>query len=351
MDRDHLPITARERQALREQYRKGVNGRLRLRAHLLLFLAPGYAWAVSAGVRFWSTRTIARWKSRVESAGSSAVRGPAPPSTSRLGKWWSAGGAQGGRKWSPHDLGFLRTRWGCGVIVLVVLETDELEGSRETVRRWLPQAQSGWRRPRPVVGPRDPQRALKLQRLRQLLATLPAHAMAVCQAEGDLTPTPKLGARWLRRGRQAPVVTPGITEKRSLAGALNWRTGALRGTERLPQEGRRATRFLRPLEDWRRRLLGSRKIPVICDKARSHQCRAVQSYLQRWQPRLVLHFFPTYAPETNPIERLWWHLHEEITRCQRCQSLEELLDLVFAGLPNRAPFVVEDAVYSLPQAA
>jgi hypothetical protein len=36
MDGEHLRITARERQALLEQYRKGANERVRLRAHLLL---------------------------------------------------------------------------------------------------------------------------------------------------------------------------------------------------------------------------------------------------------------------------------------------------------------------------
>jgi hypothetical protein len=47
----HLRITARERQALVEQYRKGVNPRVRLRAHILLLLAQDYPWALIAGVK------------------------------------------------------------------------------------------------------------------------------------------------------------------------------------------------------------------------------------------------------------------------------------------------------------
>jgi putative transposase len=62
-------------------------------------------------------------------------------------------------------------------------------------------------------------------------------------------------------------------------------------------------------------------------------------------------YLPTHAPDANPIERVWWHLHEEITRWHRCHTLEELLDLVFAWLQKRARFTVEDAVYSLAQAA
>ncbi len=72
---------------------------------------------------------------------------------------------------------------------------------------------------------------------------------------------------------------------------------------------------------------------------------------QRWGHRIVLHFLPRYAPDTNPIERVWWRLPEAITRNHRCQAMEGLPDLVVAWLQNRAPLAVEDPVYTQPQAA
>jgi hypothetical protein len=156
-------------------------------------------------------------------------------------------------------------------MVLVVLETYELRVSQETVRRWLQKEQIVWRRPRPVVGPSDPQQEAKLQALRQLLARLPANDIAVFQDEVDVNTNPKIGAMWMRRGQQATVVTPGTNEKRYLAGSLNWRTGALILTEGLPQEGRTTALFLRHLDDLRRHLLCYRTIHVICDNARSHK--------------------------------------------------------------------------------
>jgi acetyl-CoA acetyltransferase len=71
----------------------------------------------------------------------------------------------------------------------------------------------------------------------------------------------------------------------------------------------------------------------------------------RWGHRLELHFLPTYSPETNPIERIWWHLHQEITRNHRCRSLDELIDLTFEWLEHRQPFAVEDQTYQLQPAA
>ena len=350
MDREHLRITARERQALLEQYRKGANERVRLRAHILLLLADGCSWALIVGVLFCSTRTIARWKQRVERDGISAALGT-PASTSQVGSWWSEVVAAWVLQSSPRDFGFLRSRWSCQVIVFVLLETYELRVGQETVRRWLQKEQIVWRRPCPVVGPSDPQKEAKLQALRQLLANLPTDEIAVFQDEVDVNTNPKIGAMWMRRGQQAKVVTPGTNEKRYLAGSLNWRTGALILTQGLPKEGRTTALFLRHLDDVRCHLLRYGKIHVICDNARSHKSQAVQKYLKRWGQRIVLHYLPISAPETNPIERIWWHLHEEITRCHRCQSMEELLDLVFAWLQKRTPFVVEREVYALAQAA
>lgn len=32
------------------------------------------------------------------------------------------------------------------------------------------------------------------------------------------------------------------------------------------------------------------------------------------------------APETNPLERVWWHLGEDLTRNRRCDLNDELKD-------------------------
>ena len=54
-----------------------------------------------------------------------------------------------------------------------------------------------------------------------------------------------------------------------------------------------------------------------------------------------LHLLPAYSPDCNPIERVWWHLHEAVTRNHQCGSMQELLDLTFTWLGERNPFEVE----------
>src|SRR3954452_24835196 len=45
--------------------------------------------------------------------------------------------------------------------------------------------------------------------------------------------------------------------------------------------------------------------------------------------RVKVHDLPKYTPDTKPIERVWWRLHEAVTRDHRCHTMEDLLDLTF----------------------
>ena len=178
-----------------------------------------------------------------------------------------------------------------------------------------------------MVGPTDPEYSVKLGRIKRLLRTLPADEVAVFQDEVDVHLNPKIGRAWMPVGQQATVETPGNNVKRHVAGSVVWRTGTLLVSE--PAKRRNAELFVAHLDDLRRRLRGFKRIHVICDNAPFHDCKRVSKYLDRWGHRIVVHFLPKYAPETNPIERVWWHLHEVITRNHRCRSIDELIDLTY----------------------
>src|SRR5262245_61678400 len=339
-----ISLSASERNTLLDYYRAGHDPQLRLRAHLILLLADGYSWALIAAVLYCSSATIARWQQRFTDGRVPALLG-APRGRPPLAAHWAALVVDWVGRLTPRAFGWLRSRWCCAVLALTLWQEHQVAVSRETVRRWLHRAAFVWRRPRPVLRPKDPLREAKLQALRQLLAGLPQDEVAVFEDEVDINTNPKLGSMWMRRGQQAEVETPGTNQKRYLAGSVNWRTGALIITEGPKRDGEL---FVRHLDELRRRLRRYQVIHVICDNGRFHKaarCRKVREYLGRWGHRVKLHYLPVYAPETNPIERLWWHLHEEVTRNHRCRTLEELLELTFAWLENRSPFEIEGSVY------
>jgi putative transposase len=347
-----IVLSFAQRKTLLEVYRRGTDPQVRLRAHALLLLADRRPWALIVAVLFTSTSTISRWRKRFLQGGCDAVL-----ETARSpGRRWQALLIAIVLRWvtcfGPTDFGFVRSRWTCETVALLLREERGVRVSRETVRRWLHQEGLVWRRPRPVLGPKDPQHASKLRKIRHLLAALPADETAVFEDEVDINTNPKIGSMWMRKGQQAEVVTPGNNVKRYLAGSLSWRTGELILSE--PGMRRNADLFLTHLDDLRRRYRRYRVIHVICDNAAFHhpqRCRKVREYLEKWGHRIVLHFLPTYAPQTNPIERVWWHLHEEITRNHRCPDIDSLLEMVFDWLDAGSCFEIETSIYDQKKAA
>lgn len=177
---------------------------------------------------------------------------------------------------TPADFGFVRSRWTCEAVAVVLRDDYRVRVSRETVRRRLRAAGLVYRRPRPVLGPKDPAYAYKLGKIRRLLRELPAGEVAVFQDEVDINTNPKIGSMWMRRGQQAAVVTPGNNVKRYLSGSLNWRTGELILTEGQPGQSRNTDLFLAHLDDLRFRLRCYRVIHVICDNAKPHLAARVR---------------------------------------------------------------------------
>lgn len=346
--KDCITLTPQERTTLLDYLRQAPRPELRQRAHILLLLADGFTWATIAAVLYCSTRTIDRWQKRFQQGRVPALLGHPRGAPPRLARHWADLAVGWVTAQTPRAFGLVRSRWCCALVARLLGQLHRVVVSRETVRRWLRQAELVWRRPRPVLPRRDPDREAVLQRLRELLLGLPDDETAVFEDEVDVNLNPDIGGMWMRRGQQAEVATPGDNRKCYLAGSLHWRTGQLLETWGPKRDG---PLFVAHLHALRRRLRRYKKIHVICDNAWFHtDCWPVWEFVQRHGDRVVLHFLPKYAPECNPIERVWWHLREEITRNHSCQTLEELVDLVCHWLADRKVFPVEDQEYQLEQA-
>jgi putative transposase len=343
-----VTLDARQRQALLDRYRKAPDPDVRFRAHILLLLADGHTWETITALLFCSSRTIDRWVKRFHEEGVEGVAGHKPgrrfrfdPACMAVVLYWVINKL-------PGDFGFLRSRWTCGTLALLLWSRHGLDVSAETVRRWLHRGEMVYRRPRPTVGSRDEEREARLAAIRELLAGLPPDETVVWEDEADINTNPEIGRMWMRRGQQAKIPTPGTNQKRYVAGSIHWRTGtvfATRGRKR--DEGL----FLAHLEDLRHRLRRYRKIHVICDCAGFHHSDAVRAYLAEYRDRIELEMLPTYSPDANPMERIWWLVREHITRNHRCHDPEELTAMVLAYLESEGPFRLEDEEYKIPRAA
>ena len=343
-----LDLTADQRTRLLDLYRGCPDPEVRSRSPILLLLGDGHTWVTVATLLYCSSRTIDRWVKRFHAEGVEGVAGHRPGRRPRLDPSWIKLAVEWVTEKAPRDFGFLRSRWSCEAVSVLLRRLHRVQVGRETVRRWLRQADLVYRRPRPVLGPKDPERQERLDFLRKLLDGLPDNETAVFQDEVDINTNPKIGSMWMVRGQQAKVETPGNNEKRYLSGSIDWRTGRVLTTQGKPKQGRNTALFLAHLDDLRSQLGGYKKVHVICDRAKCHTSDDVAVYLWDHRDRIDIHLLPSYSPDCNPIERVWWHLHEAVTRNHQCKTMQELLDLTFAWLDERNPFKVEGlSVYQL----
>jgi transposase len=236
-----IGLTIADRHALLSLYRSDPDPQVRHRAHILLLLGDGHPWALIVAVLYTSPTTVARWKARFDRGGIDEVFGR---KRGRPRTWvhrWAWLVVQWVLTMSPSSFRFARSRWSCGTVAVILQEDYGVRVGRETVRLWLRGAGLVWRRPRPVLRLKDPDRERKLRVLRAMLGRLPADETAVFMDEVDVNLNPKVGAMWMRRGKQAIVETPGDNEKRVLAGSIHWRTGRVILTEgRRGKGGRRS---------------------------------------------------------------------------------------------------------------
>jgi transposase len=140
-----------QRETLLNVYHKTTDPPIRLRAHVPLLSAHGYARSPIAAMLYTGTHTIRRWKHRFEREGLDNVL------ETRRGRplvflyWWATLVGRWVTQKTPRDFGFLRSRWSCATVVLLLWEVHRVRVSAETVRRWLHREQIVWRRPRPVA--------------------------------------------------------------------------------------------------------------------------------------------------------------------------------------------------------
>jgi putative transposase len=237
---------------------------------------------------------------------------------------------------SPTSHGWLRSRWSCKLLAVELFKERTALVSRETVRRVLHRLGFRWRRPRPIPPEKDSedQREQKRRRLEDVLSMV-KEAGSFFQDETRLKTNPKVGFCWMRKGKQRPLRTPGTNRKVWISGALNFRTGSFHWVR---GERKNDELFIKLLDQLRRTYRCHRQLHLATDNDSSHTSKRVEKYVEDSGGRIRLHPLPSWSPESNPVELVWWSLHEAVSRNQECSELDDLVELAEGYFKERQPF-------------
>jgi putative transposase len=236
----------------------------------------------------------------------------------------------------PSAYGWCRTRWSCATLAAQLQVHRRVAVSADRLRRWLHQLGWVWKRAKLVARDDDPERTAKLARIRFHVESLARRATLVFADELDIHRLPKVGYQWMPKGEPLEVVTPGVNQKRYLAGALDHLTGRVvscigeRKTAGLFLELLKALDAAYPVTSYQR-------LYVVVDNFGIHKAKAVAAWLAQHQ-RIELLWLPTYCPKANPIERVFWEVHDKSARNHRRKQIGQLVEDVEQHLQVNGPW-------------
>jgi transposase len=331
-----IDIPDDEQEQLLFELRRARYGYL-LALHILLLCAAGYSPTEIARVLFCSRSSVYRVV-RAYRAGSLAlitdtVQPPRRASslTPSLRRSLLAL-----LKRAPSAFGWCRTRWSCATLTAQIKVQRGIEVSAATTRRWLHHLGWVWKRAKLVARDDDAERIAKLARIRFCIENLARQAALVFADELDIHLLPKVGYQWMAKGEVVEIVTPGQNQKRYLAGALDHLTGEVvscigqRKTAALFVELLKALDEAYPAARYQR-------LYVVVDNFRIHKAKVVTRWLAMHR-RFELLYLPTYCPKANPIERVFWEVHDKCTRNHRRKQIGQLVGDVKQHLQVNGPW-------------
>ena len=99
------------------------------------------------------------------------------------------------------------------------------------------------------------------------------------------------------------IPTPSKRERVTMIGALNLRSKKIywKSTDR--GNAQNFIQFLHQLQ----KVHSGKQLHLILDNSSVHRNRKMREFLLS-HPEIHLHFLPTYSPEYNPVEKIWWWL-------------------------------------------
>jgi transposase len=307
-----------------------------LTLHILLLCAAGYTPTQIATVLFCSRSSVYR---AVKAYRAGALDGLTETVSSHCAGSWTPSlrrSLLALLKRTPAAYGWCRTRWSCATLAAQMQVQRSVAVSAATLRRWLHELGWVWKRAKLVARDDDPERIAKLARIRFCVENLTRRAALVFADELDIHLLPKVGYQWMPKGESVEIITPGVNQKRYLAGALDHLSGRM-----ISCIGERKTAglFLALLKalDVAYPTTAYSHLYIVVDNFGIHKAKVVAEWMAAHR-RMKLLFLPTYCPKANPIERVFWEVHDKCTRNHRRKQVGQLVDDVERHMKVNGPW-------------
>lgn len=332
---DPITLTPQDYKRLRLQARRSL-GRVAERIHYVLLFSRGYTLEQIAHLYEVDPRTVSTWLERYHQHGMEGLDDL--PRSGRPRKLSVVARLEAERclDHSPTEQGWERTTWTRRLLRLHLRERLGCVLSLSSVVRLIMLAGFVWRRPKLTLKESDPQAQARQEAIDQAIAEHP-QAPRYYEDECDIHQLPTLRGQYQRRGQQKEIPTPGNNKKQPVFGFLNVLTGEWHYwmTAR-----KRSVEFVSCLHELYQ-LHPQGPILLFVDNASIHKSKLTLRWLAN-HPRLKVCYLPAYSGhQTNPVEKVWWALKDEVCANHLYASLEAVQDAIVGFFARFRP---EDAL-------
>ncbi|HML23369.1 MAG TPA: IS630 family transposase [Aggregatilinea sp.] len=224
---------------------------------------------------------------------------------------------------APYHLGLERSRWWLDGLRQVVswLRSCSLPGVYQILKR----LGVCYKRGRQTLHSPDPEYDRKLAEIQAACTqarTEPERFVVLYEDELTYYQHPSVANAYARRGSKDPTAPLGLhaNARRRIAGSLDIVTGRLIAAQRSRFPRRALLAYYRTIEA---AYPDAEHITLVQDNWPVHRHPDVIQALQ--DSRISLLFLPTYAPWTNPVEKVWAALYREVLHLHDCT--DDRLDL------------------------
>ena len=128
---------------------------------------------------------------------------------------------------------------------------------------------------------------------------------------------------WIRKGRRVEIPTGASQKRMNLLGALNLESMTLNRKAYLTLNAESVIDFLAFLLV----TMPTGALHIILDRGRYQYCQAVWDFVEK-NPRITLHYLPSYSPNLNAIEPAWKIMHEHTTNNQYHRTYKDFTEKI-----------------------
>jgi putative transposase len=320
-----IPLTPEQQKCLRRQQRRTV-GRVAERIHYVLLFARGYPIDQIAALYQVDPRTVVSWLERYRTLGVEGLDDLPRSGRPRRASVVAAAEATRCLDASPVQVGSERTTWTRRLLQRHLQERLGCRLSLRTLGRMVARLGFVFGRPKLTVKP-IPGDLEEREASRAIIATARAvfpTAPCLFGDECDVHLVPVVRSTYQRRGEQREIPTPGSNRKQPVFGFLDATTGEW---HYFLTERRRSVEFVTCLRELERRYRAG-PILLFVDHGSIHKSELTLRFLER-HPRILLIYLPAYSGhKSNPVEKVWWALKDQVAANQLYASVEAVQDAI-----------------------